>query len=192
MNRIKRPAAAIGAAALLAFSLAACGGDSGGSSGGDSPANASKDDFCSALKDAYQPLAGIEDEPTEDQWRSFQDSIDKLSGVGTPDDISDDARVGFDAFVKAVGDTDYEEAKDYAGDTFPGVDKGDEDKVVEFLTYSETTCPDVFGVPSDIPTELSDLPSDLPTDLSDIPTDLSDIPSDLLSDLSDLTAPPTS
>ncbi len=164
MTRIKRPAAAAGAAVLLAFSLAACGG---------APDDASADDFCDAFTGVFEPFVNVTGDPTEEQWEDFQDATDELEDTGTPDDISDGEREGFEIFVEAVGDADYDEVKDADGNEFPGVDDDDTAKVTEFFGYAGETCPEAFGVPTDIPT---DLPTDIPTDLTDIPTDLSDLP----------------
>jgi len=142
MTRIKRPAVAVGVTALLAFSLTACGG---------SPTDASEKDFCGAFEDAFAPLLDIsaDGEPTEDQWEEFQDAVGELEDVGTTEDISDDEREGFEVFVKAVGDADYDDVKDAEDDEFPGVDKDDQDKVEDFFTYATKTCPEAFGAPAE-------------------------------------------
>lgn len=173
MTRIKRPAAAAGAAVLLAFSLTACGG---------APDDASEDDFCDAFAGVFEPFADITGDPTEDQWEDFQDATGELEDTGTPDNISGDEREGFEIFVEAIGDADYDDIKDADEESFPGVDKDDEAKVTQFFGYAGETCPEAFGVPTDLPTDLTEIPTDLPTD---IPTDLSDLPTDL-SDLTDL------
>lgn len=156
MTRIKRPAAAVGAAALLAFSLTACGG---------SPTDASKKDFCGAFEDAFTPLLDIsaEGEPSEEQWEDFQDAVAELKDVGTPDGISDDEREGFEVFVDAVADADYDDVKDSEADEFPGVDEDDQAKATKFFGYATTTCPDAFGIP--------EVPTDIPTDLTELPTE---------------------
>lgn len=189
MTSLKRPAVALGAAVLFAFSLTACGGDSG-----SAPDDASKGDFCDAVGNAFKPLLSLEGEPNEDQFKEFQDKVGELKDVGTPDGLSADQRDGFEIFVDAVHDADYQDFKDDP-QNIPGVNDEDQAKAQDFLTYATAECAAEIGIPdipSDLPTDLSDLPSGLPTDLSDLPTDLSDIPSDLLSDLSDLTEAPTS
>ena len=178
MTRIKRPAAAVGAAALLAFSLTACGGG-----GSDAPDDASKDEFCGAVGDAFKPLFSLEGEPSEDQFDEFKDKIDELKDVGTPEDIGDDERDGFEVFVDAVSDADYDDFKDDS-ENLPGVSDDDEAKAEKFISYATTECASEIGIP-EIP---SDLPTDIPTDLTEIPSDLTDIPTDL----SDLTESPTS
>lgn len=178
MTRIKRPAAAAGAAVLLAFSLTACGG---------APDDASEGDFCDAFKGVFDSLLSAEgDTPTEDEWEGFQDAVGELEDTGTPEDISDDERNGFEVFVEAVADADYDDVKDESGD-IPGVSDDDQADGELFFAYGTKTCPDALGIPTDLPTDLTDIPTDIPTDLTDIPTDLSDLPTDL----SDLTELPT-
>jgi hypothetical protein len=190
MTRIKRPAVALGAAALLALSLTACGGGGGGSA----PDDASAGDFCKDFGDAFNQDFGTD--PTEDQFNSFKDQVANLGDTGTPKGIPDDARNGFETFVDAVDKLDYNDVKNAGPDETFGISKDDKKDFEAFFAYATTTCAEELGAPSDIPTE--DIPtelSDLPTDLTDIPTDLSSFLSDLptdLSDLSDLTEIPTS
>lgn len=140
MTRTKRPAAAVGAAVLLAFSLTACGG--GGAS--DAPTDASKDEFCKSFEDAFAVIG--EGEPTEDEFDKLQDELDELVEVGTPEEIDGDAREGYEIFVDAVQDLDYDDVKD-AGDSddIPGVDADDEKKVEEFFASYGEQC---FEVPA--------------------------------------------
>lgn len=146
MTRIKRPAAAVGAA-LLALSLTACGG---------APTDASEEDFCDAFGNVFEPLLSVSgDEPTEEQWEEFKDATSEFEDVGTPDDISDDEREGFEIYVEAVADADYDDVKDSEDDEFPGVDEDDNDKVEKFFSYATETCPDAFGIP--------EIPTDIPT-----------------------------
>lgn len=178
MTRIKRPAAAVGAAVLLSFSLTACGG---------APTDASKDDFCEAYGGVFEKIFAVSgDEPTEDEWEEVQDAVGELEDVGTPDGISDDERNGFEVFVEAIADADYDDIKDSEDGEIPGVSEDDDADAEKFFAYATKTCPDALGIPTDLPT---DIPTDLPTEL---PTDLpTEIPTDLLTDLSDLTELPS-
>lgn len=193
MTRIKRPAAAVGVAALLAFSLTACGGSP--------PDDASKGDFCDGVAKAFDQ--DFESDPTEDQFNDFKDDVADLGDIGTPENIPDDARDGFEAFVDAVDELDYDDVKDADEDENFGLSDEDEKNFEKLFVYIGTECPEAFGaptdlptdIPTDIPTDLTDIPTDIPTDLTDIPTDLSDLtelPSDLLSELSELTETATS
>lgn len=151
MTRIKRPAAALGAAALLAFSLTACGSDDAG----DAPDDASQGDFCDAVGDAFKPLFSLEGDPNEDQFNDFQDKVDDLADVGTPDDLSDEQRDGFEIFVDAVHDADYEDFQDDP-ENIPGVNEDDQAKAEAFITYAASTCAEEIGIPED----LTDLPTE--------------------------------
>ena len=193
MTPIKRPLAAAGAAVLLSLSLSACGGY---------PADASQKDFCAALADIFEVSSSIEgDEPTEGEWEKIQASYEDLGDVGTPDDIGEDERNGFEVVVDAITDLDYDEAKKSFGDEdgsdeIPGVSKDEEKDAEKFFTYASTTCADELSPDSgsdsgsdDSSDSESDDSADLPTDVpsldpSDIPTELS--PEDLASLQSEL------
>ena len=154
--------------ALMAGGLTACGG-----SGDDAPGDASSEDFCGSF--AKVSRSGDDFDKTKD---AFQD----LKDTGTPDNMPDDAREGFEILTDIATNADSEKdatkkAEDLSAD--------DEKKVTKFIAYTAKECSDALSdLASDLP---SDLPTDLPTELpSDLPTEipselLSDIPSDLLS-----------
>lgn len=156
MIRIKRPAAAAGAAVLLAFSLTACGGGPGS----DAPTDASEDEFCEGYTDAFGAVGGDD----EESWEKFQDSVEEWAEIGTPEEISEGERNGFEVWVDAVLDTDYDGAKDAADPGDFGDISGDDTKdVTEFFTYANTTC--IGEIPTDIPTDLgTDIPTDITTE----------------------------
>jgi hypothetical protein len=141
---IKRYAAASSAAVLLALSLSACGGV-------DAPEDASQEAFCEAFNS--QAEVG-EKESAEDQVDVAHDIGDKLEEVGTPDDISDDARKGFEEYVEALKDINEDDVKelsdaseDEAAEAL-GIDK---DAFTAFFEYAFKTC--AGDLPTDIPTE---------------------------------------
>ncbi|WP_109505282.1 hypothetical protein [Nocardioides speluncae] len=148
-----------GAAMLLVVgTTAACGGDA--------PDDASKGDFC----EAFSSVTKLDD------GKDLNALGDELEEVGTPDDISDEERDGFEVFVEAAQDVD-EDAKP---DDFEGEAdfSKDEDKDVEaFTTYASKKCADELdeaaGVPSTDETP-AESETDVPTD--GVPTD--DDPSD--------------
>ena len=137
--------------------------------------DASKKDFC----DEFAKLG-----ESGDDFDKSKDAFKDLEETGTPEDIPDDAREGFEIIIEIAGDADSEkDAEKQAED----LSKEDQTKLAAFGTYTVKTCMDVPELPSDLPTELpsdfpTELPSDFPTELpSDFPSDLTDIPSDLLS-----------
>lgn len=190
MTPIKRPLAAAGAAVLFALALTACGGV---------PADASVEDFCKVTQDnASQEEFGkaVQDEDWEKIEELIKDQADEVEEVGTPEDISDDAREGFEIQLdaaKGISADDLEKAFKDNEDPFEDGLSDDEQKKVEAYTeYENKTCDDADSssgsedgesgsepeVDTEVPTE--DLPTDVPSiDPSDIPTELS--PEDLAS-----------
>lgn len=151
--------------ALVAASLALVGGMSVGC--GSPPEDASEKDFCKAMDASPDG-----DEPSQDD---IDDWVDELEDTGTPDDISDSARDGFELMLDALEDVDVDELKEAENPEDIVEGKGDQEDVRAFYEYYVKTCIDERGeLPADLP---SDLPSDFPSDM------MSEMPSDFPSDL---------
>lgn len=139
MSNIKRAAGAAGAAVLLALSLSACG-----DSASDAPDDASTDDFCGA----YNATTSTEEDASDsDKVDEAHEQAEKLIEVGTPEDISDDAREGFEILVDAVADIGEDDVDNITNaesqDAFReaiGASEDDFEKVIAFLTYANETC----------------------------------------------------
>lgn len=165
MRTPKRSMAAA-TAALFIFSLSACGdsdkGDDKGSdkddkdsSSSEEPegpaADASEDDFCGAFSN--EDLAEVDEEDFEAQADALHDYADALEDVGTPDDIPDDARDGYEVLLEAyrdieAGDLEDEDAQADLEEKY----KDDQDDIEAFFTYATEKCvPE--GLPSDVPSE---------------------------------------
>ena len=149
---------------LMAGVLTGCGGDASD----DAPEEASKKDFCGA----FQKLG-----ESGDDFDKSKEAFKDLEDTGTPDDMPDDARAGFELIIDIADEADSSED---AEKRVEDLSKDEQKEVEAFSTYTVKKCMDLPSeLPSDLPTELpSDFPSDLP---SDQPSDLTDIPSDLLS-----------
>jgi len=140
---IKRYAAASGAAVLLALSLTACGGS-------DAPEDASQENFCEAFNS--QADVGAEEDAGA-QVDAAKEVADQLEEVGTPDDISDDARDGFEQYLEALQDIDEDDVEKLADASEEEAAEAldlDQDKFEAFFGYALETCLDV---PTDAPTE---------------------------------------
>ncbi|HJQ05545.1 MAG TPA: hypothetical protein VJ872_08885 [Nocardioides sp.] len=156
MTTIKRSALALSAAALMGLSLSACGSNGGSSA----PTNASQEDFCKTFEDASSTIDDTaSDSDQADQAHKVADSLKK---VGTPSDMSSDARQGFEIFVDFLGKVDASEVKKLNDSSsssdnnpFSGDDKT---KVEAFLQYTTTKCIPT-GSPSDLPSVPTELPS---------------------------------
>jgi hypothetical protein len=137
------------AASLILVAGGAVGcGDDGGGGGGLTGNNApSTDDFCGALKDFQDDFS--EADPTKDlegYIKSLKDAAQKLEDVGTPDDMPDDAKEGFDITLETIkGLEDDATLEDLAkiGD----VSEEDQKKIDALDDYIAKECPDLNGEP---------------------------------------------
>ena len=131
---------------LVGVVTTACGG-SGGSGG--APTDASEKDFCqtqSSLLEDLLPddMTNPEVPSNEEMARAVKDWGAQLEKVGTPEDIPDDARKGFEAVVAQVRDLD---ASDFDIDELEQLTTGGADASAEarsqaqaFSDYLTTTC----------------------------------------------------
>ena len=125
----------IGAAAVLAaLALAACGGGP--------PDDASAEDFCD-----------VWNEDRGDTVDEVRESVEALEDVGTPEDIEDEARDGFEVFVEARADLDQDalDALDQVladetglADSY-GIEEDEAADIVAFFDYANSTCVDTDG-----------------------------------------------
>ena len=139
---LKRLAAAASTAVVLALSLSACGDDAGGA-----PDDAKAEDFCKA----YNSESEVgEDASAEEQADEAHKQAEEMIEVGTPEDIDEDAREGFEFLVDAIADIDEDDVEKFSSaegeDDFKdaiGASDDDYKKVTAFLEYATTTCQEV-------------------------------------------------
>jgi hypothetical protein len=119
---------AAAALALAATALTACGGPS------DAPEDASTDDFCTAVVEFPRAEEG-EDAPSQDAVDGY---VDGLEETGTPEDMPDDARKGWEAWVDMMNEIDVDDSEE---DLEKEVEElADDDDVKAFQEYVGTTC----------------------------------------------------
>ncbi len=192
MNRLTRTATALTAAAVLGFSLTACGEDeepnddetSAESSetsettddatddsesvdtsdatdtatdetdaSDDSSLPVTDSEFCEVFVGSFDAI-GTDETPTEENWAAFQAELEKLDEIGIPDDAPEDAQEGFEVFVDALGDLDYDEAvESFDEDELPGVSPEDNAKAEAFTQWAFTECLDLGDIPSETATQ---------------------------------------
>ncbi|QBX55364.1 hypothetical protein EXE58_07790 [Nocardioides seonyuensis] len=127
---------------LLAATAVACGGSD------DAPTNASDKDFCEGQSSLMQDLATSAQktpEPTE-LAELIQDWADEVEEIGTPDDIPEDARAGFETTLEQARDISAEDLEQDNLDKLGEDLSGEAEKQAEaFNRYVGETCGDVFG-----------------------------------------------
>ncbi|MCW2737125.1 hypothetical protein [Nocardioides sp.] len=141
---------------LVGAVTTACGGDGGDGAGGagdagdaGAPTNASEKEFCQTQSSLFEDLlpddmADPELPTDEEMATAVQDWGTNLEQVGTPEDIPDDARKGFEVIVEGAGDVD---PADFSIDQLEQLEQGGEDASAEvkkqaqaFSDYLARTC----------------------------------------------------
>ena len=133
-----------GAVLLVGAVTAACGGGGSGA-----PSDASEDGFCKAANSLLtdlmpEDLSTPEVPSAEDMAQAVKDWGSRMEEVGTPEDIPDDARKGFEAVVEQAKEID---AADFSIEKLEELEQGgaDASKEVEeqadaFGDYLTETC----------------------------------------------------
>ena len=99
---------------LVAGLLAGCGEDgAGGADAADAPSDASVEEFCQPFVDMLQEVSAQgEDLSDEDAVRLAKETADKLRETGTPTDMPEDARRGFELVVEKLAELPDDATKD--------------------------------------------------------------------------------
>lgn len=130
---------------LIGAAASACGGGAGGGA----PTDASEKEFCqtqsSLLEDLLPEDMANPELPSDEQMaKAVKDWGAKLEEVGTPDDIPDDARKGFEAVVEQADEID---ASDFSIEKLEELEAGGKDASAEakkqaaaFEKYLTDTC----------------------------------------------------
>lgn len=118
---------------LVAGMTAACGGP---------PDDASKGEFCKTIEEV--PI-GEDGKVSQDDWDEW---LDDLEETGTPEDISDDERKGFETSVDLLRDVDVDEDSDISKqleEAEDDLDDDEKDNTEKFDEYVSDTCQDTSG-----------------------------------------------
>ena len=106
---------------LVAGTTAACGGSA--------PTDASVEDFC------HEYTQSNDDE-------SGEDAAKRLEETGTPKDMPDDARHGFEVIIKFAKKDDGDMSEDDKQKEYEDLSDGDKDDVDAFISYAADKCAD--------------------------------------------------
>ncbi|MEJ7833585.1 MAG: hypothetical protein WKF79_11770 [Nocardioides sp.] len=131
-----------GGALLLAASLSACGG------GSSAPDDASKEEFCAAYTDTGDGLQDLDPEASPEEQakvliEALQQQVESLEEVGTPEDMPDDAREGFEITLEVVGDLEEDEiakAIEEQDEDFGDISDSDKEKTDALEEYVGENC----------------------------------------------------
>jgi hypothetical protein len=129
------------AALLVAGSLAAgCGSDDGGLGAANSE-SASTKDFCQAYNSLFDAFSAGEAPSDEESVKALKDWAAELEGTGTPTDVPEGARRGFEVILETVDKIDDDATQDELKDLTDGLSTSDQDDAAAFGEYATKTCP---------------------------------------------------
>lgn len=122
--------------ALLAASLVLVAGTTAGCGGGP-PTDASKEDFCQVFEDFYETASGFDEESSdEDLVKALKKVGEQLEEVGTPEDIPEDARRGFETTIEMINEVEddaTEEELEKIEDQLSDAEQKDSDAFDDYL-----------------------------------------------------------
>ena len=118
-------------------------------------------DFCGALKGFQDDFGLTPTRPTDPAGyiKTLKDAADKLDDVGTPDDMPDDAKDGFDLTVTTIRELPDDATLDDLA-KIGDVSDADQKKIDALEDYIAKECPDLSGElrgPGAAPSALTEL-----------------------------------
>lgn len=136
----------------LGGALTGCGGsDSGGGSSADAasdaPKGASKDGFCEKLSGLSAVAAQAKPDDTSGAIKGVKEWVSEMEDYGTPSELSDEEREGFEILVATFKDVDDDASLEELQKLGTDISKADTEKVTAFSTWTTENCTPV--VPSD-------------------------------------------
>ena len=142
MTWMHRSFAGLGAAVLVVLSATACGGGSDQPTDAATTSAASVADFCSTWEDALNGLAATgAGGPTDEQWDAVRSDLEKLAGIGAPNDLSDQAAAGLEVFTDALSGLSAADMRRLrSAQNLPGVTDADEASARTFNSEAAALC----------------------------------------------------
>ena len=140
---------------LVAGSTVACGGGDGSGEGSDSaPADASTADFCGVFEDFYKVVGELGAEAENSELISaLKDTGKDLEKVGTPEDMPEDAREGFELTVQTIEDIDADATEKDLEDLEKDFTEEQKKQSEAFDAYLSETCQESTGETPEEPAE---------------------------------------
>jgi len=122
---------------LIAGTTVGCGGDDG------PPTDASKDEFCGVFDDMLTELGALaaDAEPAE-AVKALKKAGDQLAEVGTPEDMSDTARDGYQIILDDIENLDDDATRDDVSSLGGDVSESDKKSMDAYEKYLSDTCAD--------------------------------------------------
>ncbi len=151
--------------ALLAASLVLVGGTalgcSGGGGGAGAPTDASEEDYCAGYQSLFDDMSTMADATDAEIIAQIKDWAATMEETGTPEDMPEDARAGFETTMTLINDLDDDAQQEDFEKIDEDLSEDETAQVDEFDTYTTDTC----GSPMDN-LEVPEIPTETPSDPS--------------------------
>ncbi len=135
--------------ALLAASLVLVAGTTVGCGGG-APTDASTDEFCGVFDDFYKVVGELgEDAKDSDVVKALKKTGEDLEEIGTPEDIPDDARAGYELTVKTIAELDEDASEEELNKIEDEFSEEEQKQSDAFDEYLAETCDEPSEEPSE-------------------------------------------
>ena len=137
---MKAAALTIASLALVLTGVAGCG-DDGGDGASGAPTDASVDDFCANFLTFGEEFGALgADEDPSAVIKAIKGIADDMIETGTPDDISDDAREGWEISLDAIKDIPDDATQDELMELDSEFSDSEQEKSDAFDDYLAETC----------------------------------------------------
>lgn len=131
---------------LLAATLVLVGASVAGcSDGGGAPTDASEDEFCGALTSLFSEPGAMAEMTKEEGVAEIKAWAKDLRKVGTPENISDEARDGFELMIREVGKFGEDDTAESLATLQESLSASEKEASEAFDTYSTDTCGSLLG-----------------------------------------------
>ncbi|GAA1779863.1 hypothetical protein GCM10009795_027560 [Nocardioides hankookensis] len=133
--------------------LTGCGGSDsdGGDSGNDASKSVTKDGFCEKFNELYDNLAGASSDDPTTAIKGVKDWAAEMEDYGTPSELSDDERDGFDVVISTFEGIDDDATAEDLQNLGDDVSAEDNKSAEAFGSWTTKNCPSpsVPSAPSD-------------------------------------------
>ena len=144
MNRPMNTAVKIAGIALLLGGMAGCGGSDsdGGSDSAGASKEASKADFCEKFNGLYTQLMTADPDDTSAAVKGMKDWADEIEDLGTPKEMTDEARDGFEVVISTIKDVDEDADADDLQNLDSELSDEDNKSADAFSDWTQENCGD--------------------------------------------------
>lgn len=126
--------------ALLTASLVLVGASAMGCGTGGAPTDASEKEFCAAVESLFADVDASQEPSQKETVAAVKKWGKKMEEVGTPKDLSDEGRKGFEVLVEQVAEIDEDATAKELEEMDKDLSDSDDKAVDVFDDYMTETC----------------------------------------------------